>query len=1135
MDLAWLAAIGVLLLVAGLCSLAYDTMRKRQGNNPYPFPDAATAALDETASRPRANPTGPSPQQDPHPLPKGPARNVSLRLRLWPARASARRAAPMIVLGLLLVAWTVGTAFVASSLSAPERGAIVVGIAQFQGTGTQSALSDALASDILQGAAGDNIPNLVVRISQARPATWEQAEAERAAMRADFLWWGEIDGAGNITTSLALDPGFAPVQQRWQQFEDPDLYALMLPLRAQLRLTAGQGTGPLTPLSLALAHFRAGQFALALKTATGAQATVDQGGGSGQLARLVGAVALIAMRDGSQAAAQIAAIEKSEDLPPEALDDRALARLQVGDYNSAESDAGRVIAERDTTNRTLAVAYLVRGRARLASQNYEGAVGDFDESLRLDPTHLPTGLARADALYRESQPDAARAQLEALAAAAPDAAPAHRLMGLVWLMLAQPQRAQSSLAASEKIYQGWISGLRASEGQAQVTGDAAQQQAATDGIVQLNRELAAVYLYEGMAYADQARQEPAESFIGGIWRRVRGQPTTYELALGRMQQAARLDPRRADIPLQMSSVYTQMGDTTSAAASLDQARALDPAAPEPYMSLAKLQGAQKDTQSAAATLSALISQLPSYYEAYQSLYDLYTSAGDAQSARATLERALLVPTQSPADHLWHGKFLRLLGRDSEAVAELRIAAADPNLWEAHLQLGQMLLQSGRNADALAQFQQVLATQPNQPEALLGAGRLLVLSGQPDQAAELFKRLTTLSPDNVDGHVAYLQLLLSKGNINQAIAEGQKAVQGADGRADTHFFLGEAFEAGQDWPRAAQQFSIATQRDPTLFEAFIRLARALFKDDRYVESLQASQTARQMRPGDPQSYRWEAEAHLALGDSSGAGDSIRSALDLAPGDADLLALASRVYAAQGVATMAIDYANKATAADPQNPAGALALGDLYLARGQTSDATQAYDAALAAAPASAPALVGQGRTQDALGEAGKALALYGQAVKADPSYAEARLYSGHVYVELGRWDDALAEYKAAAQIRPRWPLALYYLGRAYLQGKDLQSAANAFSGATQYGPNLVEGWFGLGITDRERGQPAGALAALTRATQLNPGYAQAWLYLGLTYEEAGDRPNAASAFAQARDTATTDDIRQQAREGLLRVK
>jgi len=1147
MDLIWLAAIGVMLLVAGVGTLAYDRLRRQREIESLFNREASTNMLDDTAIQPRLPIVNPQSNKGRlFPLSQLGKLRLGQRAKSFGTMSQAaskqlsrsgvkapNRLARFAALSLLMcLCLGVSTALLVSrDEQKQDPGIVVMAVCDFGGAPVGSTLSSHLAEYVLKAVAGD-LPELMVRSSRAQPSTPEQAEAERALVKADFLWWGEIGPSGTLTVGLAVAPDFAIRQQPWNRFSEPDVSALLFPQHSELQLPTSAGTDPLVPLSIALAQLKAGNYAAASRAAYGARATLDEAQAVGGIARHVEATTSVAVGAYASANDLYAEMESRDELVPEALINRGYARLMMGDHGGAMADADRAIADRDTSSRALSRAYLLRGRVSYSQGNMAQAALDLDESARLDALYLPARLMKAETLYRQAQADASRGELEWIIQRAPDAAPAYRLMALVKMMLAQPEEAQKWLDSAESLYRKWVDYLRGEEAQAQVTGNIAQAQRATDGIVRLNRELAAVYLYRGMAWADVARKEPAETFFGGLWRQIRGQPTTYERAIQNMQQAAQLDPTRADVPLRIGEVYGRAGDGDKAAAAYRNAQTLDPASPEPYLGLAKLQQAQGKTQEAISTLNQLLAISPSYFPAYEQLRDIHTALGDEQSARASLQRGAQVAPQTPSDHLWRGKFLRTLGDNDQASQEFRLAAQDPQLWEAHLYLGEILQEAGQGPEALTEYKQALDKQPNNPAALLRAGQLLVLAGQTDEAETMFKRLTSLSPGNVEGHIAYLRLLLSKGDTRAAIAEGKRAVQADDGRADAHFFLGAAYEAQKDWPSATEQYKIATERDPKLTDAFIRLARSLFYEDRYVEALEVSDTAIKMRVDDVEAYRWKAEAQHALGDSGAALETLHHALKLSPNYADAIALAARAFVRYGDEQAALQYADRATLAEPRNPEGLLALGQVHLERGRAAEAAAAYRATLELAPHSAEALVGLGRAET---DRQKALQFYRNALEADEGFAEAHLYAGHTYVEMQRWDDAFREYRSAVRMRPRWPLALYYLGRAYTQRKDLENARSAFLKATQGAPLLVEAWFGLGIVSRDLGRAGEAIEALGKATELNSGYAEAWLYLGLTYEEKGDRRRAAHAFARARDTAIDATIRQQAEKGLSRVQ
>src|SRR5947207_1795921 len=142
MDFAWLAVVGVLLLLAGLSALGFDTLRQRHRKKPYDFPEIETTLLDIPASSPKSV-------------------------------GAVREPAPK------------------------------------------------LSQDIAQ-AAGVSGLQIVMRASRSHPAGSQEAENERARLKADVLLWGEYgperNGGGAITASLALGPDVNTGYQPWQQW-----------------------------------------------------------------------------------------------------------------------------------------------------------------------------------------------------------------------------------------------------------------------------------------------------------------------------------------------------------------------------------------------------------------------------------------------------------------------------------------------------------------------------------------------------------------------------------------------------------------------------------------------------------------------------------------------------------------------------------------------------------------------------------------------------------------------------------------------------------------------------------------------------------------------------------------------------
>ncbi len=1162
MDFTWLAIFGAILLLLGLGVLAYDALRRSRGNQAYPFPDDTTHALDETAVQALLTPQPPPARLFPFPHSFAPAlqrlrgqamqrlfsrspqvvpaSRTSLDLFTRVVTAIPRRALLLIMTGSLVLIFLSVTMLVTGATGPAKQTEVIIGIAHFANAQSTADPVDKLSNDILTSATSAGLTQVVVRQSKITPLNTSQAQTERNRLSADILIWGDFGPAGAVTANVTLAPSFSAALQPWQLYTDPDPSLLLLPSDSTFYLLAGHGLDPLVPLSLGLVHWTAGNFAAASDAAWGAQATLDANGGTSptRFPSILEANSQIALGKYSDARSTIDNTETAGALTPLALVIRSNTRLLVQDFAGASDDANRVIDDRDSSNLILSRAYLLRGRARYNTGDLSGALDDLNTTTRLDPTLLRVSLDRAETYYRQAQPSLAAGQLDTLIRAAPGAVTAYRLSGLVHLMLGQPEVALDPLGKARALYTNWINGQRKDEAQAESLGDTSRAHAASDNIVNLNKGLAGIALYEGMAYADTARTEPHESFLAGLWRGIRGEPSTSERAIAKMQEAARLDPHRPDVPLQLGSLYTFLNQYDNAEQNLKLAQSLDPSLPEPYLALAHLQEAMAKPADAISTLNDLIGRLPAQYPAYDDLYNLYIATGDEQSARDALQRALSVPPQSAADHLWHGKFLITLNRPDDAIPELQAAATDPETWEAHLLLGIIYLDKGRGPDALAQYQAVLAVQPNNETALLNAGKLLVLAGNADDAQTLFERLTAVVPANVDAHIALLQLLLSRGQLDRAVAEGGKAVAAGPARADAYFYLGVAYEAKEDWPRASAAYQAAAQRDARDFQSFINWSRTLYNQDQYADSLSVARQASALRPDDHQSYRWQAQSQLALGDTDGALTNLAEALRLRADDADALALTSRVYLAKGDTQTALQYAHQSIQASTADTAGMIALGEVQLAMRDTASALQSFGTAVEVATPprdAALALTGQGRAYALANNRDKAIQAYTAATQRAPMLAEPYLYAGNLYTDAGQATDALKQYRQAVSLRPNWPLALYYLGMTYLQNRDLTNAQGAFDKAVKYSPSMYEAWFGLGLAQRDSGQPQPAIQSLQKATGLHPAYPEAWLYLGLTLEETGDRAGAATAFTQANDTATTDALRQQATEGLARVK
>ena len=119
---------------------------------------------------------------------------------------------------------------------------------------------------------------------------------------------------------------------------------------------------------------------------------------------------------------------------------------------------------------------------------------------------------------------------------------------------------------------------------------------------------------------------------------------------------------------------------------------------------------------------------------------------------------------------------RALARLGEAEAGLRQAVTlDPNLAEAHANLGNVLREQGRLDAAEASYRRAIALQADEVGAHIGLGNVLNDRGDLQGAIDCYRRALALNPDIAEAHNNCGNALNDLGRPEEAIACYQKAL------------------------------------------------------------------------------------------------------------------------------------------------------------------------------------------------------------------------------------------------------------------------------------------------------------------------------------------------------------------------
>jgi predicted O-linked N-acetylglucosamine transferase (SPINDLY family) len=354
----------------------------------------------------------------------------------------------------------------------------------------------------------------------------------------------------------------------------------------------------------------------------------------------------------------------------------------------------------------------------------------------------------------------------------------------------------------------------------------------------------------------------------------------------------------------------------------------------------------------------------------------------------------------PEAHNNLGIVLAQQGRLHEAVCSFQEAARlKPDYAEAHNNLGNALREQGRLEAALKHLRQAIRLRPDFLDArnnLAIALRALdtvaeagsrLQQAEPSSATELHQsRLSRADPSFAEAQAELQQAyaLAQEGRYEEAAARYRRALLLLPGSAGAHNDLGSVLCLQGKFSAAIDSFHQAIRCQPDLATAHNNLATALRVLGHRKEAIASSLEALRLAPN-------FAEAHNNLGialEETGQlvrGEiALRRALELKPGYTDASYNLSTVLWKQGRWAESFDQCQHVLRLNPDHAGAYLNLGNIFRGQSQVDDALAAYRAALSF----------------------------------KPDYVEAHANLGNIFRDRGELDEALNAYRIALRMKPQ---------------------------------------------------------------------------------------------------------------------
>ena len=324
-----------------------------------------------------------------------------------------------------------------------------------------------------------------------------------------------------------------------------------------------------------------------------------------------------------------------------------------------------------------------------------------------------------------------------------------------------------------------------------------------------------------------------------------------------------------------------------------------------------------------------------------------------------------------------------------------------------------------------------------------------------QLETLFEELAPATAGTASGAAepAYsaASALLAAGNVDQAMAEVQRAMDAGASRVEGLALLGDGFLRKGAYGEALDRFRQARLIDATARPALAGEVKAFVLLGRGGQAAELAEALAVVAPDDVDALLLVARARADAGAPDRALEALDAARRLAPARADVLKQVGDVARVMGDPSRAIDAYRHAIALDTDFAAARLDLATVYAANGGLEEAERELVAALASLPTCVEAALhlavlrrGQRRAAetldllvavlqrdpwnlDALASLGESLFLcqrrtdaslaFARVLRFDPDHVGALYFDGVLLAEQRRYEEALDRWSEVIALEP----------------------------------------------------------------------------------------------------------------------
>lgn len=761
-----------------------------------------------------------------------------------------------------------------------------------------------------------------------------------------------------------------------------------------------------------------------------------------------------------------------------------LLLYQSGRLDEAETTFRSILE--NTRSARFSRVYYQMGMISADKGDDPAAVGFYDESLLLNPSHVPSYLNKAAALIRLHLPGKAREALQDALKLDPDDSRIYWNIGLSYLDEENDPEARD---AFEKT-------------------------------IALAPDYAPAYINLATIAIRAGRPQNAQAYL----------------------EAARdLDPSNSAVFWNLGLIAADAGDDEKAIELFTHTLRLDPANPDAYLNLAAAMMRQRQFAAALESLDKMTELAPQDHRIYWNQGLIAMEQGQNELAYQKFSQVLELQKDYPPALFNLGlSEYRAENRNKAREFFHRAAYANPDVGypEAHYMLGKTYSEQDNFNAAINEYEIALRLRPDYMEAAFNMALNLEAAGDLDASIEIYIELAKqpdAPPEALNNLAAHW---IGEDEPSRAVTLLERALESDGTYITAAYNLGLAKLRLKDYHAAVRALEKAVTLDPSYFSAWKNLGIAHARLEDFESALVAMQKAFDLHPYDADTAVYVVKYLKILEKPEGLITQVyeRSYETGARNPLMLRHLAAAAFDKEAYARSA-QYYEEYIKLRP-SPTYIYNLGLARLRNHQYALAADAFAEAARLGPDNFAYWKNLGISYSRMENYDAALQAMEKAFHLDPSDAETAVYVvkylklldrseaevTRVYKKAyaagsrdtmilrhlartaydeGDFAQAAALYNEYLELRPS-AVYTYNRGLALLQDEQFELAIEAFSEATELDPENFAFWKNLGIAYSRLEQYEAAMSAMQSAFERNPADAETSVYL-VKYMKLFDRP------------------------------